>query len=68
MRLIHINGINISKQVISHWNSKRLGGSVRRAHINVGYIFLKGNEEIVVRNPKSTIFFLLYIFCCLVCM
>ena len=34
---MHINGIIITKQFISHWNSKRLGGSVGRAHIHVGY-------------------------------
>ena len=65
---MHINGIIITKQFISNWNSKRLRGSVGRAHIHVGYIFLNNNEEIVVRNPKSTIFFFkLYIVCCLVC-
>ena len=56
---MHINGIIITKLFISHWNSKRLRGSVGRVHIHVGYIFLKRNEEIVVRNPKSTIFFLI---------
>ena len=64
---MHSNGIIISKQYISHLTFKRLRGSVGRAHIFVGYIFLKSNEEIVVRNPKSKIFFLLYIVCCLVC-
>ena len=64
--MMHINGITISKQYISHLKFKRLRGSVGRAHIHVGYIFLS-NEEIVVRNPKSKIFFLLHIICCLVC-
>ena len=45
---MHINGIIITKQFISPWNSKRLHGSVGRAHIHVGYIFLKSNEDIVV--------------------
>ena len=57
---MHINGINITNQLISHWNSKPFRGSVGRAHIHVGYIFLKSNEEIVVRNPKSTIFLIIY--------
>ena len=63
------NGKIITKQFISYWNSKRLRGSVGRAHIHIGYIILKSNEEILVRNPKSKIFFfllLLYIVCCLV--
>ena len=50
MGLMHINGTIITKQFISHWNSKRLGGSVGRAHVHVCFIFLKSNEEIVVRN------------------
>ena len=54
---MHINGIIITKQFISHWNSKWLRGSVGRAHIHISYIFLKSNKEIVVRNPKSKIFF-----------
>ena len=49
--MMHINVIIISKQYISHLNFKRLRDSVGRAHIHVGYIFLKSNEEIVVRNP-----------------
>ena len=57
-----INGIIITKQFISHCNFKRLRGSVGRAHIHIGYIFLKSNEEIVVRHPKSNIFFY-YISC-----
>ena len=66
---MHNKGIIITKQFISHWNSKWLRGSVGRAHIHTGYIFLKSNEEIVVQNPKSKIFFflLLYIVCCFVC-
>ena len=63
---MHINGILITKEFISHWISKWLRGSVIRAHIHIGYIFLKSNEEIVVRNPKSKIFFVIYSFC-LVC-
>ena len=58
---MHFNGIIITYQFISHWNSTRLGGSVGRAHIHFGYIFLESNEEIVVRNPKSTIFFYYFI-------
>ena len=49
--MMHINVIILSKQYISHLNFKRLRDSVGRAHIHVGYIFLKSNEEIVVRNP-----------------
>ena len=64
---MHIYGIIITKEFISHRNSKWLRGSVGRAHMYVGYIFLKSNEEMVVRNPKSKIFFLLCIVCCLVC-
>ena len=59
---MHINGIIITKQFISHWNFKRLRGSVGRAHIHFGYIFLKSNEKIVVKNPKST-FFIVFIVC-----
>ena len=55
--LMHINGIMITKPFISQGNFKRLRGSVGRAHVHVGYIFLNSNEEIVVRNPKSKIFF-----------
>ena len=55
--LMHINGIMMTKQFISQGNFKRLRGSVGRAHVHVGYIFLNSNEEIVVRNPKSKIFF-----------
>ena len=61
--LMHINGIIITKQFISPWNSKWLLGSVGRVHIHIGYIFLKSNEEIVVRNPKPKIFFYYYIKC-----
>ena len=58
--LMHINGIMITKQFISQWNFKRLRGPVGRAHdVHVGYIFLNSDEEIVVRNPKSKIFFFL---------
>ena len=54
---MHINGIIIAKQFISQWNSKRLRGSFGRAHTYTLVIsFLKSNEEIVVRNPKSTNF------------
>ena len=55
--MMHINGIFISKQYISHMNFKRLRGSVGRVHLHVGYIFLKSNEEKVVRNPKLKIFY-----------
>ena len=55
--LMHINGIMITKPFISQWNFKRLRGSVGRAHVHVGYIFLNSNEEKVVRNPKSKILF-----------
>ena len=54
---MHINGIIITKEFTSHRNSKWFRGSVGRAHMYVGYIFLKSNEKIVVRKPKSTIFF-----------
>ena len=54
---MHINGITITKEFISHWNSKWLRGSVGRAHIHIGHIFLKSKKEIVVGNPKSKIFF-----------
>ena len=57
---MHINGIMITKPFISQGNFKRLRGPVGMAHdVHVGYIFLNSNEEIVVRNPKSKIFFLL---------
>ena len=49
---MHINGIIITKEFISHWFSKWIRGLVGRVHIHTGYIFLKSNEEIVVRNPK----------------
>ena len=66
---MHNNGIIITKQFIyiSYWNAKWLRGSVGRAHIHIGYIFLKSNEEIAVRNPKSTIFFFIIysLFSCL---
>ena len=51
--LMHINGIMITKNCYF----KRLRGSAGRAHAHVGYIFFNSNEEIVVRNPKSKIFF-----------
>ena len=54
---MHIKCIIITKQIISHWKSKSFG----RTHIHIGYIFLKSNEEIVVRNPKSKIFFFIVI-------
>ena len=57
--LMYIIGIMITKQFISRGNFKRLRGSVGRAHVHVGYIFLNSNEEIVVRNPKSKIFFII---------
>ena len=56
---MHINGIIITKQFISHWNFKRLRGSVGRAQIHIGYKLLKTNE---IKD-----IFLLYIVCCLVC-
>ena len=57
---MHINGIIITKEFISHRNFKRLHGSFGTVHIHIDYIFLKSNEEIVVRNPKSKIFFIMY--------
>ena len=57
---MHINGIILSKEFISNWNSKWLRGSFGRVHLQIGYIFLKSNEEIVVRNPKSKTFFIIY--------
>ena len=54
---MHINGIIMTKEFISRSNSKWLRGSVGKAHIHIGYIFLKSNGEIVVRNPKSKTFF-----------
>ena len=65
--LMHINGIMMTKQFISKGKFKRLRGSVGRAHVHVGYIFLNSNEKIVVRNPKSKIFFFIIIVCYLVC-
>ena len=49
--LMHINGIMITKQFISQRNCKRLRGSVGRAHVHIGYIFLIVMKR-VVRNPK----------------
>ena len=67
--LMHINGIMITKQFITRRNFKWLRASVGRAHVHVGYIFLNSNEEIVVRNPKSKIFFIIYsLLSCLLCM
>ena len=69
--LMHINGIMITKPFISQGNFKRLRGPVGRAHdVHVGYIFLNSDEEIVVRNPKSKIFFYYYysLLSCLLCM
>ena len=37
---MHINGIIITKEFISHRNSKWFRGSVGRAHMYVGYIFI----------------------------
>ena len=59
--LMHINGIIITKPFISQGNFKRFRGSVGRAHVHVGYIFLNSNKEIVVRNPKSKIFFIIIV-------
>ena len=59
--LMHINSIMITKPFISQGNFKRLRGSVGRAHVHVGHIFLNSNEEIVVRNPKSKIFFIIIV-------
>ena len=53
---MHINGILITKEFVSHWNHKWLRGSVGMAHILFGFVFLKGCEAIVVRNPKSKMF------------
>ena len=58
---MHINGIMITKPFISQGNFKRLDGSVGRAHVHVGYIFLNSIEEIVVRNPKSKLFFIIIV-------
>ena len=67
--LMHINGIMITNQFISQGNFKRLRGSVGRAHVHVGYSFLNSNEENVVRNPKSKIFFYYNsLLSCLFCM
>ena len=63
---MHTNGIMMTKQFISQGNFKRLRGSVGRVHVQVGCIFLNRNEEIVVRNPKSKIFFIIIV-CYLVC-
>ena len=69
---MHNNGIIITKEFISHWNTEWLRGSVGRAKKHFGYIFVKSNE-IVVRNPTSKLFFLLllslllHVVCCLVC-
>ena len=57
---MHNNGMLITNQFITHRNSQLLRGSVDRAHIHVGYFFLKSNEEIVVRNPTSKLFFIIY--------
>ena len=65
---MHNNGIIITKKFISHWNSKRLRGSVGRAKIHTGYIFLKSNADIVVRNPNSKIFFSIIIYSLLSCL
>ena len=61
---MHINGIIITKQFISHRSFKRLRGSVGRAHIHFGYIFLKSNEKIVVKTPKSLFFYCFYSLLC----
>ena len=54
----YINGIIITKEFIS----------VGKAHIHICYMFLKRNKEIVVRNPKSKIFFYyVYFIVLLVC-
>ena len=57
----------MTKQFISQGNFIRLRGSVGRAHVHVGYIFLNSSEDIVVRNPKSKILFFIIIVCYLVC-
>ena len=54
---MHINGIIITKEFTSHRSSEWFRGSVGRAHMYVGEIFLESNEEMVVRNPKSKISF-----------
>ena len=53
--LMLIYGIIITKQFacISHWNFKRLRGSDGRAHMNVGYIFLKSGSK-----PQVNVFLL----------
>ena len=69
--VMNINSIMITKQFIIYitLKLKQLRGSVGKAHIHVGYIFLNSNEEIVVRNPKYKIyFFIIYSFSsCLKC-
>ena len=57
---MHDNGMIITNQFISHRNYKLLRGSVSRAHIHVCYIFLKSNEEIMVRNQTSSYIFIIY--------
>ena len=48
MGLINTNGIIIiTKQFISHESFQKLRSSVGRGHIDIGYIFLKSNKEIV---------------------
>ena len=63
---MHINGIMMTKQFISQGNFKRLRGSVGRAHVHVGYIFLNSNEEIVVEIQNQRYFFTIIV-CYLIC-
>ena len=60
---------NDNQTVYITLNFKRLRGSVGRAHMHIGYIFLNSNEEIVVRNPKSKInVFIIYsLLSCFLC-
>ena len=56
--LVHINGKMIS--IYSLYHIEIINGFVAQsvgAHLHVDYIFLNSNEEIVVRTPKSNIFF-----------
>ena len=53
----------ITKQIISDWNSKWLRGSVGRAHIHIGYFFLKSNEEIVFLKNFFIIYSMLSCLC-----
>ena len=64
---MHINGIIITKEFISHRNHKRLRGSVGKAHIHISYMFLKSNEEIdfETQNQRSFLFNMFSLLSCL---